>query len=161
MLKIRKLLSRIMTQLILPDMEYFRRKFILTKVVYGASNRVYIGENTNLQDVILNTNSGNIYISDYVFCGQGCMILTGTHDETLFDTERINNHPTQGRDIYIGRGVWLASGCIICGNVKIADNVVIAAGAVVTKDCLEEGVYAGIPAKFIRPLKISRIQNKI
>jgi acetyltransferase-like isoleucine patch superfamily enzyme len=31
-------------------------------------------------------------------------------------------------------------------GVTIADDVVVGAGAVVTRDCLEPGVYLGIPA---------------
>jgi acetyltransferase-like isoleucine patch superfamily enzyme len=34
--------------------------------------------------------------------------------------------------------------------VKICDGVVIGAGAVVTKDILKPGVYAGNPARFLR-----------
>lgn len=152
-MRIRKFLSRIVVQILLPDLEYLRRKLILTKVVYGKKERVHIGKRCNLQDAILNTNSGSIYIGDYVFCGQGCMILTGTHYEHYLGVDRMVNHPVEGNDIHIGNSVWLASGAIVCGNVRIGNNVIIAAGAVVTKDCLEEGIYGGVPAKFIRPLK--------
>jgi maltose O-acetyltransferase len=35
-------------------------------------------------------------------------------------------------------------------GVTIADDVVVAAGAVVTADCPEPGVYAGVPARLVR-----------
>ena len=37
--------------------------------------------------------------------------------------------------------------------VKIVDNVVIGAGSVVTKDIKKTGIYAGNPAKYLKPLK--------
>jgi acetyltransferase-like isoleucine patch superfamily enzyme len=36
--------------------------------------------------------------------------------------------------------------------VSVCDEVVIGAGAVVTKDITEKGIYAGNPAKLIRKL---------
>jgi acetyltransferase-like isoleucine patch superfamily enzyme len=36
--------------------------------------------------------------------------------------------------------------------VTICDHVVIGAGAVVTKNIEKPGIYAGNPAKFIRPI---------
>jgi acetyltransferase-like isoleucine patch superfamily enzyme len=37
--------------------------------------------------------------------------------------------------------------------VKICDDVVVGAGAVVTKDIVKPGIYAGNPAKILRPIK--------
>jgi len=148
----RKLLSKIITQLLLPDLEYFRSKLIITKLVYGPKDRLHLGKMVDLQDTIFNTKTGHIYIGDHTFFGQGCMVLTGYHNPLSRNRDRQQNHPTEGRDIFIGKGVWVASGAIVCGNVKIGDDVVIAAGAVVTKDCIEAGIYAGIPAIKIKNL---------
>ena len=134
------------------DLQFLRKKLLLTVAIKGPVDRVHIGDMVDLQDVILNTNSGHIYIGDHSFFGQGCMVLTGTHDPMLTNRARQQDHPKEGRDIKIGKGVWVSSGAIICGNVTIGDNVVIAAGAVVTKDCLDEGIYGGIPAKKLRAL---------
>lgn len=40
--------------------------------------------------------------------------------------------------------------CIILKGVNIADNAIIAAGAVVTKNCEANAIYAGNPAKFVK-----------
>ena len=136
------------------DLQFLRKKLLLTIVIKGPTDRVHIGDMVDLQDVILNTNSGHIYIGDHSFFGQGCMVLTGTHDPSLINRARQQDHPKSGRDIRIGKGVWVSSGAIICGNVTIGDNVVIAAGAVVTKDCLDAGIYGGIPASKIRALNL-------
>jgi acetyltransferase-like isoleucine patch superfamily enzyme len=145
-----KIISRILFKYC--DLQYLRKKLLLTIVVKGPIERLHLGRNVDLQDAVLNTNSGSIYIGDHSFCGHGCMILTGTHDYSLTNRERQQEHPVGGCDIHIGNGVWIASGAIICGNVTIVDNVVIGAGAVVVKDCLEPGFYAGIPALKIKDL---------
>jgi len=51
----------------------------------------------------------------------------------------------------IGKHVSIGSNATIL-PVTICDHVVIGAGAVVTKDILEPGIYAGNPAKKIRDL---------
>ncbi len=151
--KLFRLPIKVMIKLIMLEGQFLQKKLLLTPVVYGAEDRLFVENGVNLQNVILNTNSGRIYIGENSFFGHNCMVLTGTHDETMRGKERINQHPVEGNDITIGRGVWISSGSTILGGVTIVDNVVIAAGALVVRSCLEEGVYAGVPAKKIRELK--------
>lgn len=146
------LVYKIYSKLLFKYLTYLKKKLLITSVVIGPPNRVHIGFQTDLQNAILNTNSGSIFIGDYTFFGHNCMLLTGMHDPSLRDRSRQQDHLKEGRDIHIGKGVWLASGVIVCGNVTIVDNVVIAAGAVVVKDCLESGIYAGVPAVKIKDL---------
>jgi maltose O-acetyltransferase len=40
--------------------------------------------------------------------------------------------------------------------VHLGDGVVVAAGAVVTEDCLPDGLYAGVPARRVRDLRPPR-----
>ena len=51
----------------------------------------------------------------------------------------------------IGNGVSIGSNATIL-PVRIADGVVIGAGAVVTRDLVERGIYAGNPARLLRRL---------
>lgn len=120
--------------------------------IHGPQDRVTVGKNVDLQNAYLNTVSGRISFGDHAFCGQNTMFLTGTHDIEARDEGR-HAHPDVGYDIKIGRGVWICSGAIVLGGVSIADHAVIAAGAVVTKDCTEAAVYAGIPARLVRKIQ--------
>lgn len=55
--------------------------------------------------------------------------------------------------VEIGDGVWLGAGSKVMPGVKIAPRIIVGAGAVVTKDLGKEGwLYAGVPAKPIKPL---------
>jgi len=52
--------------------------------------------------------------------------------------------------VEIGNNVWLGAGVIITGGMRVGSGVVVGAGSVVTKDLKDDGVYAGVPAKFIK-----------
>jgi serine O-acetyltransferase len=57
--------------------------------------------------------------------------------------------------IIIGNNVTVFAGAKILGNIKIGNNVQIGANAVLISDAESNAVYAGIPAKKIRNIKIS------
>jgi maltose O-acetyltransferase len=143
--------SRLLTKLLMQDGLYLKKKLLLQHVVHGPEARLSIGENTDLNDTIFNTMSGDISIGDYTIFGHGCQVLTGTHPTGEFLAER-KKHPHAGRDIRIGDGVWVGSGAIILGGVTIASHCVIAAASVVREDCAVPGIYAGNPAELVRPL---------
>jgi acetyltransferase-like isoleucine patch superfamily enzyme len=58
---------------------------------------------------------------------------------------------TKWKSTKIGNNVSIGSNATIL-PVQICDGCVIGAGAVVTKNITEPGVYVGNPAKFIKPL---------
>ncbi|MBR5166507.1 MAG: acyltransferase [Salinivirgaceae bacterium] len=51
--------------------------------------------------------------------------------------------------IDIGNNVFVGANTVILSNVKIGSNTVIAAGSYVNKDIEGNGVYGGVPAKYI------------
>lgn len=55
-------------------------------------------------------------------------------------------------DVHVGNNVLIGAGCIVLPGSRIGDNVVVGAGSVV-KGELESGwVYAGSPARKVKPL---------
>lgn len=52
--------------------------------------------------------------------------------------------------VTIGSDVWIARNVTINNNVKIGNGAIVYPNAIVTRDCLDYGVYAGIPAKLVR-----------
>ncbi|HVF80445.1 MAG TPA: acyltransferase [Flavisolibacter sp.] len=86
-----------------------------------------------------------VSIGDDCFIGHGVMFIND-----LFAT----GGPARGdkslwKETKIGNGVSIGSNATIL-PVSICDGVVIAAGAVVTKNIIESGIYAGNPAKKLR-----------
>ena len=86
-------------------------------------------------------------LGDDCFVGHGVMFINDVFssggpargDKTKWKKTNVGNH------VSIGSNVTILP-------VSICDRAVIGAGAVVTKDIKEPGIYAGNPAKLIRKL---------
>ena len=88
-----------------------------------------------------------VHIGDDCFVGHGVMFINDVFssggpargDKTKWKKTNVGNH------VSIGSNVTILP-------VSICDRAVIGAGAVVTKDITEPGIYAGNPAKLMRRL---------
>ena len=104
---------------------------------------VKIGSGTKVQS--------HSFICELVSIGRDCFIGHGV----MFVNDLFRNgRPAAGKkeewkSSLIGNRVSIGSNATILG-VEICDDVVIGAGAVVTKNIMKPGVYAGNPAVFLR-----------
>jgi len=88
-----------------------------------------------------------VTIGDDCFIGHGVMFIND-----LFQAGGpARGDTTKWRSTRIGNGVSIGSNATIL-PVSIADGVVVGAGAVVTRDLTERGIYAGNPARLLRRL---------
>lgn len=104
---------------------------------------VVIGKRTKIQSHTFVCEL--VSIGDDCFIGHGVMFIND-----LFE----KGGPAQGdkslwKETHIGHHVSIGSNATIL-PVRICDNVVIGAGAVVTKNIDEPGVYVGNPAKRLK-----------
>lgn len=102
---------------------------------------VEIGSNCKVQS--------HSFICELVTIGNNCFIGHGV----MFINDMMQNGPAAGDKTKlsktdIGDNVSIGSNATIL-PVKICNNVIIGAGAVVTKNILEPGTYAGNPARKI------------
>lgn len=106
---------------------------------------VSIGERCKIQS--------HSFICELVTIGNDCVIAHGV----MFINDLFKfGGPAKGnkslwRSTLIGNNVSVGSNATIL-PVNICDNVVIGAGAVVTKDIVESGIYAGNPARKLRAI---------
>jgi maltose O-acetyltransferase len=56
------------------------------------------------------------------------------------------------RPVRIGDGCWIGARAMFLPGVTVGDGCIVAAGAVVTKDCEANSLYAGVPAKLVKRL---------
>ena len=93
------------------------------------------------------------FICEFVMIGNSTFVSHGT--VFINDLFKIGSpaggDKTQWKSTVIGKHVSIGSNATIL-PVNICDHAVIGAGAVVTKDITEPGIYAGNPAKLIRKL---------
>jgi acetyltransferase-like isoleucine patch superfamily enzyme len=104
---------------------------------------VTVGERCKVQS--------HAFICELVTIGNDCFIGHGVmFINDLFQSGGpARGDKTKWKSTVIGNKVSIGSNATIL-PVTICDNVVIGAGAVVTKDINQPGIYAGNPAKLIR-----------
>ncbi len=127
--------------------------------LYGCTigNNCFIGPFTEIQKNVTIGNGTKVqshsFVCEYVTIGDNCFI---GHGVMFINDPFLSGGPARGdktkwRSTNIGNNVSIGSNATIM-PVSICDKAVIGAGAVVTKDITEAGIYAGNPAKKIRTL---------
>jgi acetyltransferase-like isoleucine patch superfamily enzyme len=127
--------------------------------LYGCTigDDTFVGPFVEIQrDVVIGRRcrvQSHAFICELVTIGDDCFVSHGAmFINDLFE----QGGPAKGRkDLWrstrIGSHVSIGTHATIL-PVTICDHVVIGAGAVVTKDITEPGIYVGNPARLLRPL---------
>jgi acetyltransferase-like isoleucine patch superfamily enzyme len=97
---------------------------------FDGSDRLTIGKNTQI--------------------GAFVRVITGSHEIDANPLYRCGPHVTA--PVSIGEGCWIGSGTTILPGVTVARGCVIGAGSIVAKSTEPDGLYFGIPARWIRDL---------
>ncbi|RTL33124.1 MAG: putative colanic acid biosynthesis acetyltransferase [Burkholderiales bacterium] len=108
---------------------------------FKAGDHVGVGEGVNFY------NMGPMEIGSNAVISQGAHLCGGTHDYT------VANFQLRAMPITVGERAWVCTEAFIGPGVQVPEGCVIGARAVLTKTP-EDGdwsVYAGNPAKFIKP----------
>jgi len=123
---------------------------------YGCTlgDNVFVGPFTEIQrDVTIGARSriqSHTFICSLVTIGTDCFIAHGVmFINDLFERGGPAGTPEGWKGTTIGNRVSIGSNATIL-PVSICDDVVVGAGAVVTKDITQSGVYAGNPARLLR-----------
>lgn len=104
---------------------------------------VKIGSRTKVQS--------HSFICELVTIGNDCFIGHGAKfiNDVFQEGGPAGGNQSKWKSTFIGNNVSIGTNATIL-PVTICDKVVIGAGAVVTKDITEPGVYAGNPAKKLK-----------
>lgn len=92
-----------------------------------------------------------IEIGDNVHITSGCKILQHGYDWAVLQKKYGDVLGSSGK-VKIGDNVFVGTETTILKGVTIGNDVIIGAKSLVNKDCLESGVYAGNPVRFIMSL---------
>jgi len=118
--------------------------------IYSGA-KIYINNNAQLKlgSGYINNNLNlscfeSIEIGENVIISENVTIRDSDNHE-IIGSERKNTLP-----IIIGNHVWIGMNVTILKGVKIGDGAIIAAGAVVTKNVIENSLVGGVPAKVIK-----------
>lgn len=153
-------------------MDYIKREIGVVNVKFGSNatvihpsnlygceigNDTFIGPFVEIQKgVKIGQNckvQSHAFICELVTIGDHCFI---SHGAKFVNDKFSTGGPAQGNTelwskTIIGNHVSIGTNATIL-PVTIVDKVVVGAGAVVTKDIIKSGVYAGNPARFIKDI---------
>lgn len=85
-------------------------------------------------------------VGDHVLVNLGATV---SHDIAIGDFVTISPGAHVGGNSTIGAGAFVGIGAAVRNGVNIAPGSVVGAGAVVVADTVENGVYAGVPARLV------------
>lgn len=122
--------------------------------IYGCEigDNTFIGPFVEIQKTVSIGRSCKIqshtFICELVTIGNDCFIGHGVMfiNDLFSEGGPAKGDKTKWKSTIIGNNVSIGSNATIL-PISICDNTVIGAGAVVTKDITEPGVYIGNPAK--------------
>ncbi|MCI5120353.1 MAG: acyltransferase [Candidatus Electrothrix sp. AUS4] len=162
--------------------------FLSRKASYYNCKNISIGNNVRIDDFcVLSAGKGKIIIGDYIHIAvYSSLIGAGsiTLDNYCNISSRVSiyssnddysgnfmTNPTipselknvQHADVEIGQHVIVGSGSIILPGVILGEGVAIGALSLVTEECKPFGIYAGIPASFLkkRSTNILKLEEKL
>jgi len=98
--------------------------------------------------------SANEYtiLEDGVNMAPGCNIGHGTY---IGKNSHLANNVATGGSSYIESNVFLGTSSVVNPSIRIdVKDVIIASGGVVSKTINQPGVYAGVPAKFLKSIEV-------
>lgn len=126
--------------------------------LYGCTigDDCFIGPFVEIQrDVVIGQRcriQSHAFICELVTIGDDCFV---SHGAMFINDPFVSGGPAGRRDLWgatrLGNHVSVGSNATLL-PVSVCDHVVIGAGAVVTKDLKEPGIYAGNPARLLRRL---------
>ena len=106
----------------------------------------FIGYKNIGKDCFIGTN---VYLDEVnplgIHIGNGCTITRG--GVILSHFYNSHSYKWYSADVFIEDNVFVGCNAIICKGIKIGKNTIIGAGTILNKDCEENSVYAGVPAK--------------
>jgi acetyltransferase-like isoleucine patch superfamily enzyme len=107
-------------------------------------NKVQFGQNCMIQ---CNIEIGNevLIASNVSFIGRN------DHNYNIVGSSIWNSPRGENLTTRIGNDCWIGHGAIVLAGVTIGNGSIIAAGSVVTADIDSYFIYAGVPAKKIKP----------
>ena len=102
-------------------------------------NDVWIGEEVFI------LNFENITIGNNVCISQRAFLCGGNHNY------KIPSMPYRNGTIILNDGSWIGASVFVCPGISVGVDTVITSGSVISSSTVDNGIYRGNPAVFIKP----------
>lgn len=108
-----------------------------------------MGENVRFQPRMVPLYPELIKFHSNIMVGAGVRFVTHDAVHTVLNRMDMGEFPEMVGCIEVMDNVFIGADSTIMPNVRIGKNVIIGAHSLVSKDCEDDSVYAGIPARKI------------
>ena len=125
---------------------------IQRNVYFGNGKGVEIGNHCQIND---NVRLDNIKIGNNIMIARDCIFLGKMHEHNDINMPMNIQGAKISFPTILEDDIWIGARVIVMPGIKISKGCIIGAGAVLTKDTVEYGIYGGIPAKLIKFRKIA------
>jgi sugar O-acyltransferase (sialic acid O-acetyltransferase NeuD family) len=92
--------------------------------------------------------TADVQLGRHVVMMPGCIL---THDDVVADYATLASGVTLSGGVRVGTDAYLGAGATVREGVRIGVGAVVGMGAVVTRDVPDGQVWAGVPARYLRP----------
>lgn len=113
------------------------------------TNRVDIGDHVYINERCVFENVERVIIGDHVHVGPEVLFGTSSHE---IGNAIVRAGQSFVAPVVVSAGCWIGGRAVLLPGVTVGEGCVVGAGAVVTGNCLPNGLYAGVPARRIRDL---------
>jgi maltose O-acetyltransferase len=119
-------------------------------VYIGKGKNIKIGNNCHINEYV---RLNNVTIGNNVMIARESIILGAMHEYDDVNKPIIEQGVKETSHTIIEDDVWVGLRVIILPGLRVKKGCIIGAGAVLTKDTEENGIYGGVPAKRIKERK--------
>lgn len=119
-------------------------------VYVGDGNNVEIGNFCRIND---NVKLDNVKIGNYVMIARRTQFVGKMHKFSSTEVPMLLQKGDVQNQTIVEDDVWIGLNVVIMPGITIKKGCIIGAGAVLTKDTVEYGIYGGVPAKLISKRK--------
>ncbi|WP_322971826.1 acyltransferase [Faecalibacter sp. LW9] len=115
---------------------------------YGGN--IKIGNDVSINPFCILYGHGNLTIGNNVRIANSSVFIPSNHNFQRTDIPIWHQGETS-KGIILEDDIWIGTNVKVLDGVKISKGIIVGAGSVVTKSLNKEfGIYAGVPAKFIK-----------
>ena len=124
-------------------------------IKFYETKNIIIGQDTIIGENAILDGRDELRIGNHVAIASEVMIYNSQHDQNDENFNAIN------KPVIIDDYVFIGPRAIILPGVKIGRGAIVGAGAVVTKDVLENTIVGGIPAHEIGQRNLKEFKYKL